>query len=285
MWPSAAGGVSAVSFIRKLFHATPSPRQSIEHSLYKLETQRKRLETFLHRVQERDRTLFTACSAAASKGDREKAAVLATELSELRKLEKTCLQGELVLERLILRLETIRACGDVFYHLKPTLNVVRNVSEILSGAMPDISAELGRIGEGLSDQINSFNTTVPDVPFQVTGTMPQDIMDEVSALVEQQLKEKLPEIPAVVTPQTRLVEMTTDGDTEEESNQPAGQVSVIRPSRRLQSPSFEEELLNYVQSNGGKVDVAQCANALGVSHEQVLMALDSLTTRGKVVVK
>lgn len=283
--------MSAISIIRKFFRITPSPRQSVEHSLYSLETQRKRLETFLQRVQQRDRLLFGQCSAAASRGDREKASMLATELSELRKLEKTCLHGELVLERLILRLETIRACGDVFYHLRPTLNVVRSVSDILQGAMPDIAAELNRIGEGLSDQISTFNTTVPDVTFPVTASMPNDIMSEVQALVEQQLKEKLPEIPAISPPtavdQPKLIEVTADGVTDEdgETVEPAGEMALVGAIRGEDSSGFEEKLLRYVQRKGGRIDLTECARELGASHEQVLKTLDSLTTNGKVVVK
>ncbi len=216
--------------------------------------------------------------------------MLATELSELRKLEKTCLHGELVLERLILRLETIKACGEVFYHLRPTLSVVRGVSDILRGAMPDIAAELGRIGEGLSDQITTFNTTVPDVPFQINASMPTDILSEVQAIVEQQLQEKLPEIPAISpaisVKQPKLVELA-DGGTEEEGEtiEPAGEMALIKPNRRENGGSLEEKLLRYVQRTGGKVDLAECARELGASHEQVLKTLDSLTTNGKVVVK
>jgi division protein CdvB (Snf7/Vps24/ESCRT-III family) len=282
--------VSAISIIKKLFRGTPTPKESIEHSLYKLETQRKRLESFLHRVQQRDRTLFSQCSSASSRGDREKATMLATELSELRKLEKTCLHGELVLERLILRLETIKACGDVFFHLRPTLTVVRGVSDILQGAMPDIAAELGRIGEGLSDQISTFNTTVPDVQFPINAAMPNDILSEVQAIVEQQLQEKLPAIPAItpsiIPVQPRLVEVAADGGSEDEGEtlEPAGEMALIRPGRR-EAASLEDKLLRYVQRTGGRVDLAECARELGASHEQVLKTLDTLTTNGKVVVK
>ncbi len=216
--------------------------------------------------------------------------MLATELGELRKLEKTCLHGELVLERLILRLETIKACGDVFFHLKPTLTVVRGVSDILQGAMPDIAAELGRIGEGLSDQITTFNTTVPDVPFQINAAMPNDILSEVQAIVEQQLQERLPAIPAltpsITATQPKLVEVAADVGSEDEgaNSEPAGEMALIRPGRH-EGASLEEKLLRYVQRTGGRVDLAECARELGASHEQVLKTLDSLTTNGKVVVK
>ncbi len=216
--------------------------------------------------------------------------MLATELSELRKLEKTCLHGELVLERLILRLETIKACGDVFFHLRPTLTVVRGVSDILQGAMPDIAAELGRIGEGLSDQISTFNTTVPDVQFPINAAMPNDILSEVQAIVEQQLQERLPAIPAiaqsVAAVQPKMIEVAAGGEDEDtgEASEPAGEMALIRPGK-IGSANLEEKLLRYVQRTGGRVDLAECARELGASHEQVLKTLDTLTTNGKVVVK
>jgi hypothetical protein len=216
--------------------------------------------------------------------------MLATELSELRKLEKTCLHGELVLERLILRLETIKACGDVFFHLRPTLSVVRGVSDILQGAMPDIAAELGRIGEGLSDQISTFNTTVPDVAFPTSAAMPNDILSEVQAIVEQQLQERLPAIPAITQPiaavQPKMIEVAAGGEDEDAAGatEPAGEMALIRPGK-IGSASLEEKLLRYVQRTGGRVDLAECARELGASHEQVLKTLDTLTTNGKVVVK
>lgn len=216
--------------------------------------------------------------------------MIATELSEVRKIGKTCLYGELVLETLIMRLETIKACGDVFFQLRPTLGAVRGVSEVLQGSMPDIAAELNRIGEVMSDQIGSFNTTVPDVPFQVNASMPNDILAEVQAIVEQQLEERFPEIPAVSPPvnlqQSKPVEVPADGDDEEEgAMEPAGQTAIFRPSRSVSPATFEQKLLAYVQRKGGRIDVAECARDLGASNEEVLKTLDSLTINGKVVVK
>ena len=82
---------------------------------------------------------------ALKKNNREKAAMCATELAEVRKLVKFLYNVQLAIERVILRLETIKELGDIVSDLKPALRLLQNVSQELFQVLPDVSSELNNV--------------------------------------------------------------------------------------------------------------------------------------------
>jgi division protein CdvB (Snf7/Vps24/ESCRT-III family) len=49
---------------------------------------------------------------------------------------------ELAIERVILRLETIKELSDIVIDLKPALKILQSVSQQLFEVLPDVSSEL-----------------------------------------------------------------------------------------------------------------------------------------------
>ena len=92
-----------------LINRTPPPiREVANKSITTLRVQQNKLEQASFRLKERDRILFEICMGELKKNNREKAAICATELAEVRKLVKFLYNVQLAIERVILRLETIK---------------------------------------------------------------------------------------------------------------------------------------------------------------------------------
>ena len=60
---------------------------------------------------------------ALKKNNKEKAAMCATEIAEVRKLVKFLYNVQLAIERVVLRLETIKELGDVVQLLDSAFNI------------------------------------------------------------------------------------------------------------------------------------------------------------------
>ena len=129
---------------KKIFR-TPPLEDRIRQAMRELKIQQVRLEKVSFRLRQRDRMLFAKCTMAIKNQNQERAIIFANESAEVRKLITIVVQTELVIERVILRLETIKELNIIMVDLKPALKVLENVTKCIDGIMPDISSELGKV--------------------------------------------------------------------------------------------------------------------------------------------
>ncbi len=171
-------------------------RDRISSAIYRLRTQQNRLELASLKMQQRDKELFRKCVDAQLSKDSARASMYAEECAEIRKIAKVTLQCQLALERGVFRLEAALEFGDLAHNMLPVAGVVRTLKTQISGIMPEVSSELGMISEMLGDiVIQAGTSTAGAFNAEVTSSEAQGIMNEASAIAEQKMKEKFPEIP------------------------------------------------------------------------------------------
>lgn len=178
---------------------SPPLGEVIPQAMRKLEVQRVKLEQVTVGLRERDRVLFEMCVTAARK-DRERAIICANELAEVRKLLKIVAWSQLSLERIILRLETIKELGDIIAGLKPALRTLKDVTKRLFRAMPEIASELEKVNASITQTLSTTRISSPQpiTPYEVKTPAGEEILKEASTLLEQRLMERLPEPPTSV---------------------------------------------------------------------------------------
>ena len=197
-------------------NSNPPPiREVATKSISTLRVQQNKLDQASYRLKERDRILFETCMFALKKNNKEKAAMCATEIAEVRKLVKFLYNVQLAIERVVLRLETIKELGDIVADLKPALKLLQGVSQELFQVLPDVSSELNNVNQTIQDtlsvtKISSDENLIP-VGRKTEGG--EEILKEVSCFMEQKLTETLPEPPveAPVKEKTRKNTNTRDG--------------------------------------------------------------------------
>jgi len=289
--------------IKKLFHSTPPLKEVIFKTIGKLKFQHVKLEQVTFRLRERDRILFEQCVTAVKRKNRERAIICANELSEVRKLLNMLVQTQLALERVVLRLETIKELSDVMVDLVPALRTLKSVTERLVRVMPEMSWELEKVNDSISETlaITHLNPPQPITPFEEKTPASEEILKEASALLEERLTEKLPEPPVPIIATEKV-------ESREEVRQmvalTASCQEVHKPERKpqeyfsykdvklqsvsltiKQSSSLENTLLNYVKKSKGEIDVVQCANELNVPFNDVVEALEKLGQEGKIKIQ
>jgi len=140
-----------------------------------------------------------------------RANVLANELAEIRKMEKTIMHSKLALEQTVLRLRTVLELGDVFGTLSPTVNVLRNVVKTgIAEIFPDAETELGQIGDLLNEIVlDTHQDTELDMNFEAANGDAQKILNEAAQMAEKTIEEGLPKIPSTVTQMTKKIPTQT----------------------------------------------------------------------------
>ncbi len=252
-------------------------------------------------MKNRDKILFQTCVHALKNNNKDKAAIWANEVTEVRKLTKFLYHVELAIEQVILRLETIRELSDVIIDLKPALRMLQRVSKQLFEVLPDVSSELGRINDVISETLYSTRMTVDESIIPIDRKTPggEEILKEVSGFLEQEVSGKLPEPPATLeTPEQAPVKQMvalaatcsqTVGQETVETETVSSQdlfsykkAEIQEISLKVENPSLENVLFEYVKKSKGEIDLMQCSMELDASYEEVERALQSLGAKGKI---
>jgi division protein CdvB (Snf7/Vps24/ESCRT-III family) len=283
-------------------HPRPPPLGDILlQSTRALKMQQYKLEQVTVRLKERDKVLFQACITAVKCQDRERAVICATELAEVRKLITLLSHTQIAIERIILRLETIRELNVIFGDLKPALTALKNITNNLAQIMPDVASELSKVNECINETLLTTRMSLNESPIPVNIKTPggQQILQEAELYVERQLTEKLPEPPPTimvasetVKEKKQVAEMVALAATcgEETTPEDESSKSFSYENVKLQklsltierSTSISDAVFDYVKKSGGRIDIPECANKLNVSIEDVVKALEDLGAQGKI---
>ena len=173
----------------------------IEQAVRQIQIQISKLEATANRLKERDTTLFNKVVASIQKHDMQHASIYANELAEIRKMYKMVNQAKVALEQIVLRLNTATELGDIVVTLAPAMAVIKSVKSGLVQVMPEAEREIGEISSLLSSilvdagQIGGFTLN-----FEAANEDAERILAEASAVAEQKMKEKFPELPGLGEP-------------------------------------------------------------------------------------
>lgn len=257
-------------------HPTPL-KERVDQALYRLATQKEKLEHMSSRLQQRDKEMFQRCIGAQLSKDNAHAALYANECAEIRKMAHITLSSELALERVVLRLQTIEEFGDVMVQLAPVIGVVRETRGRIAGIIPEVAGELGEVNEMLSDMsLETGEVQDQGVDQTASSAEARKVLEESSVIASQQMKERFPELP---TPEPRQA-VPVAKPVPVEQRIPIAVTST--GDEELQVP-LEERLLGYIKSHNGELSINGCSEELAVSADDVRRSLQRLQDDGKVV--
>ena len=279
--------------IKKLFRSPPPVGDVIFQAIHKLKIQRFKLERVVVRLRERDKILFESCVTSVKNQNKERATIFATELAEVRRLIDTVSKTEITIERIILRLETIKELNNIVTELRPALKALQGVARCINRVMPEMAYELEAVNDSITETlaVTKMGSPQPVIPLDVKTPAAKEILKEASGVLGDQIMEKLPE-PPVSVPQKiqtkknikQMVALAASCSTEKNGNEePQTYLELQRVSFTLEkSPSVEATILDYIKKCNGHFDVAQCAFDLNVPHEKIEEILEKLCAKGKI---
>jgi len=194
-WKSKEKEESVVSKITNIGKQPVSLKEQINVVTQRLELQTRTLDSAVQRFEMRDAEIFKRVVKAMSDRDNARANILASELSEIRKVEKMLTHASLALQSVSMRLNTVSEMGDLVAILSPAKGVLNGIRTEMCGILPEASQELGNIGGLLSEIVTTTNQGT-DIPMDNARASPEamQILEEAELAAEMKLKDQLPEI-------------------------------------------------------------------------------------------
>ncbi|MCW4016312.1 MAG: Snf7 family protein [Candidatus Bathyarchaeota archaeon] len=283
------------------FRASPQFEKVVVEAVPKLKAQQYKLGQVIVKLTRRDKILFTTCATALQAKNKERAAIFATELAEVRKLTKVIYHTQILVERTILRLETLKEFNSAFSDLKPVITNLQSVTKSLSSFMPQMAVEMERVNESIFEvmTMSKIDSSKLEVPLDVKTEGGEEVLAEVAEFLEEQITEKLPEpptSPVIQTPQRQPQQRVVQKRQMVALTATCSEISEPRISQKVVSfketemkrvaltinEDLEQSVLDYAKRRSGDLDIDQCATELQVACGEIEKALESLGVKGKI---
>lgn len=194
-WKKKEEEPTIISKVKNVVKPQENLKEQITQVIQRIDTQTRTLDIAIQRFQNRDANIFNRVIKAYGERDQARANILATELAEIRKVERMLTHASLAMQSVSMRLNTVSEVGDIVTVLNPAKTVLNSVRSGMCGILPEASNELGNIGNLLNDIVGTTCQTT-DAPFNTTRIDPEAeaILREAELATEKKLKQQLPEI-------------------------------------------------------------------------------------------
>ena len=182
--------------IREAIKPQGALKPRIQTAVNKLQIQTSKMDAMLAKLGQRDRQVFDRVVVALKNHDTSGSRVLSAELSEIRKVSRTLSNARMSLEQVQLRLSTIHDLGDAMIALGPAMSTMKGLKSSLGKFMPEADSELSSMTQTLNGlMVDSISGDAFSMESEVSNAETDSILQEASAIAEQQADQQFPSVP------------------------------------------------------------------------------------------
>lgn len=247
------------------------------------------------RLQQKDHDMFQKCVAAQLSKDLPRAQLYASECAEIRKMAKIVLESEIALERAIIRLQTVEQLGEVLVQMLPIVSVVNETRGKIEGVIPEVASELDAVHSLLDDTVKETGIIQQgNSGIVLQNEEAKRIFEESSVFAEEQIRKQFPELPSATSEQKTVRELEGMGIDEEElirSTSSEKQESTLEAqgvAEGLSPEGLPSRVYEYIKNHvgqGGRLNLTDCATALGARRDDVMRAVEALSRERRIVLR
>jgi division protein CdvB (Snf7/Vps24/ESCRT-III family) len=248
-----------------------------------------KLEEIKKRLKERDDELLSNAVKALNVNDRERVAIYASEIAEVRKLIRFVQIALLAVERLLERLKTMNIVNDIRV-LSTTIGVLNQLKSMFNNTMPELAATLDTIVTNVNAIVAQTQTPELSVNVANVSKEVEDILKEIERQADEKIKHSLSPVPVQLE---NIISQQMSRDVMEYSKvvESMTSVGVTMPTSYTKShkvfatafdSGIEYQIYNYIIANRGLIKVDECATAFGLSKENVIAILRRLEQKGLI---
>ena len=175
------------------------------------------INTQISQLQLMDKKFSTIDSSFSSKiaqniksGNNIRANVIANELSAVRRLRKNTQNASLALEVVAMRFTTINEFSTMMDTINPTIDMLADIQKDLSKAVPSATNVLSQVHTISTDVL--INSTI-NTESKIGSVVDKDalsILNDVQNSLEDEAKEKLPEVPESIISKRSNINLKDD---------------------------------------------------------------------------
>jgi division protein CdvB (Snf7/Vps24/ESCRT-III family) len=218
-WNNNAQSESIRDKLREVTQSQTPLKPRIEEAQRKLQIQVSKLDSISNKLQEKDKVIFSRIVNAMQNHDSHYAKVLSGELSQIRRTNKMVTSAKLAFEQIQLRLNTMTELGDIVVTLSPAMSVIKGIQGGLKTMLPEADQSFGQISDLLggimsgSSQMATTEVGTKELTFDEEAIK---IIEEASAIVEEDTRDKFPDLPMSSTAE-RMQSSNNNGGRKEPS--------------------------------------------------------------------
>ena len=218
-WNNNAQSESIRDKLREVTQSQTPLKPRIEEAQRKLQIQVSKLDSISNKLQEKDKVIFSRIVNAMQNHDSHYAKVLSGELSQIRRTNKMVTSAKLAFEQIQLRLNTMTELGDIVVTLSPAMSVIKGIQGGLKTMLPEADQSFGQISDLLggimsgSSQMATTEVGTKELTFDEEAI---EIIEEASAIVEEDTRDKFPDLPMSSTAE-RMQSSDSNGGRKETS--------------------------------------------------------------------
>lgn len=218
-WNNNAQSESIRDKLREVTQSQTPLKPRIEEAQRKLQIQVSKLDSISNKLQEKDKVIFSRIVNAMQNHDSHYAKVLSGELSQIRRTNKMVTSAKLAFEQIQLRLNTMTELGDIVVTLSPAMSVIKGIQGGLKTMLPEADQSFGQISDLLggimsgSSQMATIEVGTKELTFDEEAIK---IIEEASAIVEEDTRDKFPDLPMSSTAE-RMQSSDSNGGRKETS--------------------------------------------------------------------
>ena len=218
-WNNNAQSESIRDKLREVTQSQTPLKPRIEEAQRKLQIQVSKLDSISNKLQEKDKVIFSRIVNAMQNHDSHYAKVLSGELSQIRRTNKMVTSAKLAFEQIQLRLNTMTELGDIVVTLSPAMSVIKGIQGGLKTMLPEADQSFGQISDllgGIMSGSNQMATTEVGTKELTFDEEAIKIIEEASAIVEEDTRDKFPDLPMSSTAE-RMQSSNNNGGRKETS--------------------------------------------------------------------
>jgi len=144
---------------------------------------------------------FDQITSNIKSGNNSRAKMLATELSNLRRLRRSTQHTNIALEAIVIRFSTINEFAMILDTIDPTIDMIKGIQTELSKAIPAASVALSEVSTVTTDLLLNVNVKADARISTPVDADALSILNEVEGMLENEAKAKLPEVPSNIPTQ------------------------------------------------------------------------------------
>jgi len=144
---------------------------------------------------------FDQITSNIKSGNNSRAKMLATELSNLRRLRRSTQHTNIALEAIVIRFSTINEFAMILDTIDPTIDMIKGIQMELTKAIPAASVALSEVSTVTTDLLLNVNVKADARISTPVDADALSILNEIEGMLENEAKAKLPEVPSNIPTQ------------------------------------------------------------------------------------
>ena len=176
-----------------------------------INTQISQLRVIDKKFSNMDANFSSKITQNIKSGNNARANIIANELSAMRRLRKNTQNASLALEVVAIRFTSINEFSAIMDTINPTVDMLQDIQKDLSKAVPSATNVLSEIHTLTDDVLTNSNINTDDG--KIGSVVDKDalaILNDVQNSLEDEAKEKLPEVPESIISKRPTINLKDD---------------------------------------------------------------------------